>query len=205
MIKTLVLLSASLAACAGQAEIEYGAGAPAPELVAMDTDPSVMIVANADEPTFYTDQAYWLYRDDHWYRSSRPRSGWARVDQPPAQVRRIDRPAAYVHFRRDANAPRTTYNEHQQVPQPQRPDRPRGRRDQPLPGPAREPNSQGPTQPYPNPLPPHQVPPVDPGQHDGPDHQIAPDPDRAPTEPDRQDRARDQRPEADRDHRRDAP
>jgi len=182
MIKTLaVMLSASLAACAGQAEVRFSGEATTPELVAMDTDPDVMVVANADEPIFYTDNSYWLFRDRHWYRSNQPRSGWARVEQPPERVRRIDRPAAYVHFHHNPNTPRTTYNERRPPTPPRRsedrppaapprlpahpPDRP-DRRDQPLPGPTHEPNSQGPRPPYPNPLPPNQVPPVAPGQHD---------------------------------------
>jgi hypothetical protein len=71
-----------------------------------------MVVANSDEPVFYSENTYWLYRDRAWYRSSSHRSGWSRVDQPPEHVRRIARPEAFVHYRRDA-ATRTTYNEHQ--------------------------------------------------------------------------------------------
>jgi hypothetical protein len=206
MIKILaVMLSASLAACAGQAEVRFSGGSTEPDLIALDTDPRVMVVANADEPIFYTDHAYWLYRDHHWYRSNTPRTGWARIEVPPVQVRRIDRPTTYVHFRRDTTAPRTTYNEPRPtgaLPRSIQRDRPE-RRAQPLPGPAREPNPQGPPHPYPDPLPPHQVPPAGTGQHDGPDHQLPPDPDRAPTTPGMQDRGGDQRPEANRDDRRD--
>jgi hypothetical protein len=211
MTKTLgFLLSACLAstlgACAGQADVRYSGTVSTPELVALDTDPSVMVVANADEPVFYTDDTYWLYRDNRWYRSSSHRGGWARVERPPERVWRIERPTAYVHFRRGANTPRTTFNERERPVEPQRhearehPDAPmpaeqvQPPRDRPLP--ANEPNPQGPQQPYANPLPPQQVPP--PPTDDG----IAPDRDRAPVSPGMRDRAADQRPAADRDDRR---
>jgi hypothetical protein len=181
MTKTLAfLLSASLAACAGQAEVRYSSGATDPELVAMDTDPSVMVVANADEPVFYSDSSYWLFRDNLWYRSGSSRGGWARVDQPPEHVRLIERPQAYVHFRHNPNAPRTTSNEGERSVAPARPElrEPQPRRDQTPPGPTREPNSQGPEQPYANPRPPQQVPP-----ESGPRER--PDPDRASDSRDR--------------------
>ena len=111
MTRTLaVILSASLAACAGQAEVRYSGNASTPELVAMDSDPSVMIVANSEEPVFYSENTYWLYRNQRWYRSSSHRGGWHEADRLPEHVRRIDRPTVYVHVRPRASAPRTTYN-----------------------------------------------------------------------------------------------
>jgi hypothetical protein len=213
MTRTLaLLLSASLAACAGEAAVHYSGDSNTPEMVAIDNDPSVMVVANADEPIFYTENSYYLYRNDHWYRSSSHRGGWARVETVPDHVRRIEQPRAYVHYRHDANAPRTTFNQRDrdQVA-PQRPN------DRDLPAaPPQEPNPQGPAQPYANPLPPQQVPPspdsgpvldgprdprnpqqvppVNPDRGDRPNRQIAPDPDRAPTSPGMENRSRDQRP-----------
>ncbi|HET7501487.1 MAG TPA: hypothetical protein VFK02_10805 [Kofleriaceae bacterium] len=188
MTKTLAfILTASLAACAGEAEVRYSGTVTEPEMVALETDPGVMVVANADEPVFYVDNTYWLYRDHRWYSSHSHRGGWARIDQPPEHVRRIQRPEVYVHYRHSATTPRTTLNERRDmVPTPRAEPRdmrepdirdPRDqRRDQ---GP-REPNPQGPTQPYPNPLPPQQVPPSSP---DHPDHPITPSPDRAGVSP----------------------
>jgi len=130
MTKTLgFILAASLAACTGQAEVRYSGNAANPELVELDGDPSVMVVANSEEPVFYSEDTYWLFRDRQWYRSSSSRGGWAHVDQPPEHVRRIDRPAAYVHYRHAATAPRTTLNQRpepapQRSPEPGRPDRP---------------------------------------------------------------------------------
>jgi hypothetical protein len=195
MMKTLAfLLTAALAACAGQAEVRYSSGASDPELVAMDTDPGVMVVANADEPVFYSDNSYWLYRDSHWYRSSSHRGGWARIDQAPEHLRRIDRPEAYVHFRHNPNAPRTTYNDRDRSVAPARPEvrDPEPRSERTPPGPAHEPNPQGPDRPYPNPLPPQQVPP-EAGPRQLPDPRNAPDPDRSDRDNERRDNDRDHR------------
>lgn len=177
MMKTIasLLLAGALAACATQAEVHYSGDASTPELVAMDGDPSVMVVANADEPTFYTGQTYYLYRDRQWYRSSSHRHGWTRTDQPPVAVQRIDRPTRYVHYRHAAGAPRTTYNQH---PTPIAPpaDRPMApgpvahdHRDEPLlpTGPNLQPPRPeapplGAPPPAANPLPPNQVPPAAP-------------------------------------------
>lgn len=216
MTKTLLafVLSASLLGCRGEAEVRYSGAAAAPELVVMDTDPSVMVVANADEPIFYVENTYWLYRDNHWFRSSSHRSGWKRVESPPDHIRRIDRPLAYVHFRPSATQ-RTTFNQRDQV-EPQRSDIPEAtERTRPI-----DPSQ---TQPYANPPPPQQVPPSPdsdptlrgptptrpmppdqvpsaPSDRDRPDRQIAPDPDRAPTSPNMQNQKapNDQRPAADR-------
>ena len=199
MMKTIaLLLSASLAACAGEAAVHYSGDSSTPELVAIDNDPSVMVVANADEPIFYTENTYYLYRNDRWYRSGSHRGGWKRVDTPPDHVRRIDKPLAYVHYRHDPNTPRTTFNQRDQqlAPRPDDRDQPDRQPD----APPREPNPQGPAQPYANPLPPQQVPPVPdanpplegprnphkpdqvppvtPDRRDRPNNQLAPEPDR---------------------------
>lgn len=197
MTKTLAfILSASLAACAaGEAEVRYSSNAATPELIAMDTNPNVMVVSNADEPTFYADNTYWLFRNDRWYRSSSHRNGWKAVDSPPETIRGIQQPTAYVHFR--GGASRTTMNQSgqpvQQTPEFAEPQR---AGDPALPSDtSRSLNPQGtPAQPYPNPLPPQQVPPNSnrdpqiPGNERTP--QRAPSPDtgpmlRDPASPDR--------------------
>jgi hypothetical protein len=216
-MKTLaLLLSASLAAaCAGEAAVRYSGDATTPDLVAIDIDPSVMVVANADEPIFYTENTYYLYRNDRWYRSASHRSGWKRIETPPERLSRIEQPRTYVHYRPEANTPRTTLNQRDQVaPTPDDRNQPDRQSDPP-----REPNPQGPAQPYANPLPPQQVPPtpdpnptlegpssphkpdqippMNPERRDRPSSQLAPDPDRAPTSPGMENKAPDQRPEAD--------
>jgi hypothetical protein len=210
-MKTLaLLLIVSLAACAGEAAVRYSGDATTPELVAIDIDPSVMVVANADEPIFYTENTYYLYRNDRWYRSASHRSGWKRIDTPPERLARIEQPRTYVHYRPTPNPPRTTFNQSDQVaPNPDDRNQP-DRQSSPL-----DPSPQ-PAQPHPNPMPPQQVPPspdvnptlegprnprkpdqvppMNPERRDQPSSQIAPDPDRAPTSPGMENRTPDQRP-----------
>ena len=97
-------LTAVLAtACAVQPEVHYSSSADRPELVTLDHEPSVRVVVNADEPIFFTDSTFWLYRHDTWWRSSSFRIGWVRADAPPERVTRISQPSQYVHYHR-ANA-----------------------------------------------------------------------------------------------------
>jgi len=175
MIKTLAfILAATLAACTGSAEVHYSGDSSRPQLVALDDQPDVAVVANADEPIFYTDHTFWLYRDHTWYRSSSHVSGWARAGDAPAAVTQLHQPEHYVHYRYNETGPRTTYNQHQppEPPPPAAAPETRDHRapDAPMPAeqiqtprspitPAREPNAQAPIPPPANPLPPTQVPP----------------------------------------------
>src|SRR5262245_36267569 len=131
MCKALALtLSALLgAACAGTAttDVAYGGSVTvsSPELVAIG-EPDVFVVADADQPVFFTDSMYWLYRNDGWYRSQRYDRGWVRVDAPPVRLRHIDQPLAYVHYRAHAQTarnqpqpPPTKYEPREPEPQPQ--------------------------------------------------------------------------------------
>src|SRR5439155_23656719 len=92
------VVAASLGGC-GAGEVEYGGEVhvTSPELVTVS--PDVQVVADADEPLFYSDGAYWLYRDNNWYRSDNYRGGFARIEpvRVPVAVRTIDRPQMYVH------------------------------------------------------------------------------------------------------------
>jgi hypothetical protein len=177
MTRTLAFfLTASLAACHGEADVHYSGEATTPEMVVMDTDASVQVVTNADEPIFFVDNTYYLYRENHWYKSRSHRSGWTRVDDPPEHIRRIDRPLAYVHFRGAAD--RTTFNQtnRPQTPQPVTP-APQTPAPAPLANPM-PPQQVPPTPDSTTPMRPDQVPPVTPDP-DRPNQQIAPDPDRA--------------------------
>jgi hypothetical protein len=171
MCKALALtLSALLgAACAGTAstDVEYGGSVTvtSPELVSIG-EPDVFVVADADQPVFFTDSMYWLYRNDGWYRSQRYDRGWVRVDAPPVRLRHIDQPLAYVHYRARAETARNQ----RQAPTNYEP----RERDQMRPQPQTEPTPQpqqaplqpltAPKPPIANPQPPPQQPPVDPDQ-----------------------------------------
>jgi hypothetical protein len=68
-----------------------------PDLVTVS--PGVQVVADYDEPVFYTDGFYWRYYNNGWYRSNNYAAGWNYYDRPPVAVLRIDRPYAYAHYR----------------------------------------------------------------------------------------------------------
>ena len=60
--------------------------------------PGVQVIADYNEPIFYSDGYYWRYYGGTWYRSSYYTGGWVYA-RPPVAVMRIDRPHAYVHYR----------------------------------------------------------------------------------------------------------
>jgi hypothetical protein len=139
------------AACAGTADVQYAGDVrvSSPELIPIDRD--VHVLADADEPVFYTDNSYWLYRNQRWYRSDSHVGRWTYVEDVPRPLRRIERePQAYVHYRRQ----RTEARARPEVPYAPPP----------------------PTQPYPNPPPPHQVPPVMPDEPGTQDDRSQPPP-----------------------------
>ena len=61
--------------------------------------PGVYVVADAEEPIFFSDGFYWLNRGGVWYRSRSYGSGWVYVSAPAYRVRVIGNPRAYVHYR----------------------------------------------------------------------------------------------------------
>ena len=60
--------------------------------------PGVQVIANYDEPIFYSDNYYWRNQGGHWYRSSSHSRGWVRYSAPRAIVS-IERPSAYIRYR----------------------------------------------------------------------------------------------------------
>jgi hypothetical protein len=67
--------------------------------------PGVQVVADYNEPVFFSDGFYWRYSGGYWYRSSYYNRGWISA-RPPAAVLSINRPQAYVHYRPQGWAPR---------------------------------------------------------------------------------------------------
>ena len=67
-----------------------------PDLVYVS--PGVQVIADYNEPIFYSDGLYWRYSSGNWYRSRYYTGGWAYA-RPPAAVLRIDRPYGYVRYR----------------------------------------------------------------------------------------------------------
>ena len=99
-----VLSAAALAGCYATGDVGYSATYSSngdvyatPDLVTVS--PGVQVVADYDEPVFYTDGFYWRYYDGLWYRSGNYAAGWVYVERPPYAVVRIERPYAYRHYR----------------------------------------------------------------------------------------------------------
>lgn len=61
---------------------------------------SVQVVADADEPLFFAQGSYWLYRDGYWFQSRSYRFGFTRVEYTsvPRDIRELDRPELYVQY-----------------------------------------------------------------------------------------------------------
>jgi hypothetical protein len=103
----LFAASAALGGCYASGDVGYRATyssgysgdayVGSPDLVTVS--PGVQVVADYDEPVFYTDGFYWRYYNNGWYRSNNYATGWSYYDRPPVAVLRIDRPYAYAHYR----------------------------------------------------------------------------------------------------------
>ena len=89
--------------CAGTYSATVATDPYGPDLVY--AAPGVQVIADYNEPIFYSDGLYWRYDGGTWYRSSYYTGGWVYAS-PPVAVLRIGRPAAYVHYRPQGWTPR---------------------------------------------------------------------------------------------------
>jgi hypothetical protein len=97
----LVLAAGALATgCYAHGDVGYSgtyyATATSPDLVYVS--PGVQVIADYDEPIFYSDNFYWRYDGGVWYRSGVYTGGWA-VYTPPRAVLSIRSPYAYARYR----------------------------------------------------------------------------------------------------------
>src|SRR5262245_29801639 len=70
----------------------------------VEVQSGVWVVEGYEQPVFYSDDYYWMYRDNVWYRSSYYDRGFVVVNVVPYRLRTIDRPYAYVRFRGNIGA-----------------------------------------------------------------------------------------------------
>jgi hypothetical protein len=72
----LIAVSPALALAQVQASASFSLDLPLvlPQLVVVQ--PGIQVVPNVDVEVFHADGYYWTRRDNGWYRSSSPRSGW---------------------------------------------------------------------------------------------------------------------------------
>src|SRR3954469_1746204 len=104
IVAASILAAALAAGCAATVATDaYG-----PDLVTVS--PGVQVIADYDEPIFYSDGFYWRYDAGVWYRSNYYTGGWAYA-RPPVAVMRIQQPYAYRHYRPNGwvGHPRTGY------------------------------------------------------------------------------------------------
>ena len=120
LLQSLLFASLAGAGCAGTGTVGYSAHATVstPDLVYVS--PGVQVIADYDEPVFYSNNYYWRYNSGVWYRSPYHTRGWVRVNDVPAPIRRIDRPTAYIHYRGNN---RTVIRDHRQPTSPGRDNR----------------------------------------------------------------------------------
>jgi len=97
-----ILLVALAGGCAGTGQFTVTSEVAAPDLVVIS--PGVQVIADLDEPIFYSDNYYWRNQGGVWYRSTSHTRGWARVEVAPVAIRTIERPSAYVHYHGEARA-----------------------------------------------------------------------------------------------------
>ncbi len=67
-----------------------------PDLVAVS--PGVQVIADYEEPIFYSNGFYWWNYGGGWYRSGYYTGGWVEA-HPPVAVVRIGEPYRYRHYR----------------------------------------------------------------------------------------------------------
>jgi len=87
---------ALVAGCAGTAGYSVSASYSTPDLAYVS--PGVYVVADYNEPVFYTDNTYWRYDNGTWLSSNRYNGGW-RYSTAPRALLTIERPYAYVRYR----------------------------------------------------------------------------------------------------------
>ena len=83
----------------------YNTAYVAPEMI--EVEPGIQVVYDYDEPVFYSDNYYWRFYNNGWYRSSVHNGGWVSYNEPPMRVRSIQRPTEYAHYRPTNYTPRT--------------------------------------------------------------------------------------------------
>lgn len=100
LLMTLALGSSALVAgCVGDGTAGYAVSASYSQPDLAYVSPGVYVVADYNEPVFYTDNTYWRYQDGNWYRSSYYDRGFVYFQRPPRSLLTIDRPYAYVRYR----------------------------------------------------------------------------------------------------------
>ena len=97
-----VLFVALSGGCTGSEQLAYAGQSTTPVLVV--SRPAPQVIADLDEPIFYSGNDYWRSEGGFWYRSTSHTGGWQRTEDAPVELRTIDRPFAYIHYHGEALA-----------------------------------------------------------------------------------------------------
>ena len=100
-MRTKLILGFCVAVAAGCGGGGYyrtsvGVSASTPDLAYVA--PGVHVIANYDEPIFYSSGYYWYPYEGGWYRSRTYTGGWTYASPPPT-VARISSPYGYRQYR----------------------------------------------------------------------------------------------------------
>jgi hypothetical protein len=126
------IIDAQVSAPVMQAQVSAPIGvqvAPAPDLITIS--PDVQVIANYQEPIFFTDGFYWRETDRGWYRSTSYNNGWSYHADAPYRVRNIENRGSYRNYRPSGYTPRSTYADHRGYNNRGYDARPRGGYDRP--------------------------------------------------------------------------
>lgn len=115
-------LVTAVAACRGSSDVRHAGEVHVSSAELIEIEPGVQVVADADEPLFFADDAYWLYRDGMWMRSDDYRGGFTRVETSgvPQRLRAIERPQTYAQYRRNMGRNIQARADHNMPPDDQR-------------------------------------------------------------------------------------
>ncbi len=121
MFRKLVplLISAAVATgCYGTTTVGYSPGYAyaTPDLAYVS--PGVSVIANYEQPIFYSGGYYYTNYDGGWYRSPYYTRGWGYVGAPPYAISTIRNPYAYRYYRPYGYAPRYRPVPYNQVERP---------------------------------------------------------------------------------------
>jgi hypothetical protein len=100
----LVAAAALASACTGSAQVHSTAEVAYVQPQLVEVEPGVQVVADYDQPVFFSEGAYWRYEGGVWYQSRYHDRAWVRVEAPPVAVRHVEHPEVYVHYRGRAEA-----------------------------------------------------------------------------------------------------
>lgn len=124
MRKIFFALLLGSAACAGTVGYSATATYAAPDVDMAYVSPGVQVIADYDEPVFYTDGFYWRYYGDTWYRSNTWTGGWVHYNAPSVLLR-VERPQTYVRYRPNgyvSRRPARTHRDRYRTDRDRRPD-----------------------------------------------------------------------------------